>query len=80
MVTLEGTVSGRGQDRAFWLRVVFCFLIWVLVTQAHAVCEHLSGYTHDACTFLYVSNASIENLKENQLLCLIDDIRALVFS
>lgn len=80
VVSHERIVSGSGQERALWLLVIFCILIWVLVTQAYSVCEHLPSYTHKVCTLLFVYYASIESLKENQLLCLIGDIRALALS
>lgn len=43
VVTFEGRVSGRGQERAFWLQVIFCFLIWVLVTTHSCVSLVTSG-------------------------------------
>lgn len=79
VVTPEGTVDEKEQESFVGVGNV---LLLNLGSGYRGIfnSEHLSSCTHDTCTFSYVYYASIESWKENQLLCLIDDIRALALS
>ena len=44
----------KGTQEPSGLLAIFCFLIWVLVTQVCSLCKNYKLYIWDFCTFLYV--------------------------
>lgn len=54
-LSLRGTVvTGKGQEGDSRHAVLFCFLIWTLVTQTYFTCENSSRYTLFTCALFYM--------------------------
>lgn len=58
MVTTLGEVGPvrerKGAQAASGILVMFCFLIWILVTQVCSLCENLSKCTLMICPLFYM--------------------------
>lgn len=64
-------ITGRRGGKASVVLIMFCFLIWVLITHLFSLWKFFELYAYDMCSFLYIYYTSKGDLKQCNYFCVL---------